>query len=135
MTEDEKRPIVWVNGTFDVFHYGHLMLLEHAARIGELHVGVDTDDRVKKLKGNSRPIFDLAKRIRVLAALRCVHRVYAFGSDEELAGIMKHLSPDFMVIGSDYEGKFIVGAEHVKKIVYFERLPGISSTEILNKNA
>lgn len=132
MIENEKKSVVWVNGTFDVLHYGHLMLLEHAARIGELHVGVDSDDRVRKLKGKNRPVFDVSKRVRMLAALRCVHRVYVFSSDEELAGIMERLEPDCMVIGSDYKGKFIVGSEHVKKIVFFERLEGISTTEITN---
>ena len=46
---------VWVNGTFDVLHIGHLKLLEFASTYGELRVGIDTDKRVKELKGNDRP--------------------------------------------------------------------------------
>jgi D-beta-D-heptose 7-phosphate kinase/D-beta-D-heptose 1-phosphate adenosyltransferase len=123
---------VWVNGTFDVFHVGHLALLEHASRYGELHVGIDTDERVAELKGEDRPIFNLSQRIRMLSALRCVHRVYAFHDEESLCNIIERISPDVFVIGSDYKDKRIVGKEFAKEVVFFDRIEGISSTKILN---
>ena len=122
---------VWVNGTFDVFHIGHLSLLEFAARHGELHVGIDSDERVRELKGESRPIFNLSQRIRMISALRCVHRVYAFESEEDLVEIIRRVSPDFFVIGSDYREKKIIGEEYAKEIVFFDRIGEISSTKIL----
>ena len=128
MIEEKK---VWVNGTFDVFHAGHLSLLEFASRLGKLHVGVDSDERVRELKGETRPIFNLSQRIRMLAALKCVHRVYAFDSDQHLSSIIEIISPDFFVIGSDYREKPIIGSEHAKEIVYFERIEGISSSRII----
>jgi D-beta-D-heptose 7-phosphate kinase/D-beta-D-heptose 1-phosphate adenosyltransferase len=127
---NEKK--VWVNGTFDVFHVGHLSLLEFASRLGKLHVGIDSDERVRVLKGEERPIFNLSQRIRMLAALRCVHRVYAFHDEESLSDIIEVISPDYFVIGSDYREKKIIGAEHAKEIVYFERIEGISSTRIID---
>jgi len=123
---------VWVNGTFDVFHYGHLCLLEYASRIGELHVGIDSDERVQELKGPDRPIFSIEKRIRMLGALKCVHRVYVFNSDTELENIIKGVKPDVMVIGSDYKDKKIIGSEYIPTIKYYERIPDISTTKILN---
>jgi D-beta-D-heptose 7-phosphate kinase/D-beta-D-heptose 1-phosphate adenosyltransferase len=51
-----KELRVWVNGTFDVLHRGHIELLEYASKFGKVRVGIDTDERVKQLKGDSRPI-------------------------------------------------------------------------------
>lgn len=123
---------VWVNGTFDVFHPGHLALLKYAASKGELHVGIDSDRRVSEKKGPNRPVFTVEQRKDLLESLKFVHRVYVFDSDEGLMHAMKESEAMILVIGSDYEKKEIVGRYLFKCIIYFNRIHGISSTEILN---
>lgn len=123
---------VWVNGTFDVFHPGHLALLKYAATKGELHVGIDSDERVRELKGPDRPVFNEAQRRELLESLKFVKRVYTFGSEEALKEKIRESGAHIMVIGSDYEKKTIVGRDLFKGIVFFNRIQGISSTQILN---
>ena len=122
---------IWVNGAFDVLHIGHLKLLEHAASIGHVRVGIDTDDRIKKLKGFTRPFNCFNHRKEFLTSLRFVNDVVGFDSEEELVKQIRLYEPDAMVIGSDYKGKRIVGAEFIPKIIYFDRVDNMSTTSIL----
>jgi D-beta-D-heptose 7-phosphate kinase/D-beta-D-heptose 1-phosphate adenosyltransferase len=127
-TSHNKR--VWINGAFDILHIGHLRILKHGATLGHLRVGIDGDDRIKKLKGPQRPFNNFETRKEFLSSLRFVDEVVRFDSEEELVEQIKLYKPDIMVIGSDYKDKRIVGAEHIGKIVYFDRTPH-STTEIL----
>jgi D-beta-D-heptose 7-phosphate kinase/D-beta-D-heptose 1-phosphate adenosyltransferase len=125
---------VWVNGTFDIVHLGHIQLLKRAADLGDfLIVGVDGDKRVTELKGEERPINNIVSRITVLEAIKYVDRVVIFDSDEQLETHLKTMRPAIMVIGEEYRGKRIVGSEYVGKIVYFPKMEGFSSTHIINK--
>lgn len=123
---------IWVNGTFDVLHLGHIRLLEHAASLGELLVGIDTDERVKKLKGDSRPFNNLSERTEFLKSLKSVKNVVSYTTDEELIEHIKNWKTDIMVKGSDWKGGIIIGGEYVKDIVYFDVVSGKSTTKILN---
>lgn len=112
---------VFVNGTFDILHRGHIELLEYAKTLGDiLVVAIDTDERVAELKGPSRPINNQYDRMFMLDALRAVDSVYFFDSDEELIDLIKRYTP-IMVKGSDYKDKPIVGAEYCKEIKYYDR--------------
>jgi D-beta-D-heptose 7-phosphate kinase/D-beta-D-heptose 1-phosphate adenosyltransferase len=122
---------IWVNGAFDILHIGHIKLLKYAAAMGHLRVGIDTDDRIKELKGPTRPFNCFKDREEFLLSLRFVDDVVSFGTEEELIDQIKLYQPDIMVIGSDYKNRRIIGAEHVGKIVYFNRLDDISTTSIL----
>jgi len=122
---------IWVNGAFDILHIGHIKLLKHAAAMGHLRVGIDTDDRIKELKGPTRPFNCFKDREEFLLSLRFVDDVVSFSTEEELIDQIKLYQPDIMVIGSDYKNRRIIGAEHVGKIVYFNRLDDISTTSIL----
>jgi D-beta-D-heptose 7-phosphate kinase/D-beta-D-heptose 1-phosphate adenosyltransferase len=122
---------VWVNGAFDVLHIGHLNLLKHASTIGSVRVGIDTDDRIKELKGSNRPFNCFKNRIEFLKSLRFVDDVVGFGSEEELINQIKEYQPDIMVIGSDYKDKRIIGIEYVKEVSFFNRIPNVSTTSIL----
>jgi len=125
---------VWVNGTFDIVHLGHIQLLKRAAELGDfLIVGVDGDKRVTELKGEQRPINNIVSRITVLEAIKYVDRVVIFDSDEQLETHIKTLRPAIMVIGEEYRGKRIIGSEYVGEIVYFPKMEGFSSTHIINK--
>lgn len=119
---------IFVNGSFDLIHLGHLGLLSFAKSLGtELTVGIDSDKRVAKLKGPMRPINKAFDRITLLNALKCVDNVVVFDTDEELIDLIKKC--DIMVKGSDYRGQPIVGEEFAKEIVFFERIDGYSTTE------
>ena len=125
---------VWVNGTFDIVHLGHVQLLKKAAELGDfLIVGLDGDKRVSELKGKERPINNLVSRITLLESIKYVDRVVAFDSDEQLETLIKTIRPAVMVIGEEYRDKRIIGSEYVGEIVYFPKMEGFSSTHIINK--
>lgn len=123
---------IWVNGTFDVLHIGHVRLLQYASSLGTLRVGLDTDSRVKELKGDSRPFNCLSDRIEFIKSIKGVNEVVTFSSDRELISQIKEYSPDIMVIGGDYRGRSIIGQEFVNKIVYFDRIDNYSTSNILS---
>ena len=124
---------VWVNGCFDVLHHAHFKLLEHAASFGELLiVGIDSDQRVKELKGDDRPFHSQEERKYNLERVKGVKRVVIFDSSEMLEQLIKTFEPDVFVIGSDYKNKPIVGEQYAKSIVYFNRLENFSTTKILS---
>jgi len=113
---------VIVNGTFDILHVGHVALLEYAKSLGDhLLVCVDSDSRVKQLKGELRPINTQADRIKMLDALRWVDMVQVFDTEEQLIEQIKLYQPDIMVKGSDYKGKSIVGESLCKQVIYYDR--------------
>lgn len=123
---------VWVNGCFDVLHVGHIELLEYAKSHGtRLVVGLDTDDRVRRSKGEERPINSLAKRMRVLSALKYVDDVTFFGSDEELVKKIKDSGAKLIVVGSDYVDKRVIGSD-ILPVKFFNRIEGLSSTGVIN---
>ena len=116
-----------VNGTFDVLHLGHLALLNYAKSLGDhLTVAIDSDQRVKLLKGNTRPINSAVERKTLLENLRAVDQVEIFNLDSELIDIIKKCS--IMVKGSDYSGRSVIGQSHCKQVIYFDRIESYSST-------
>jgi rfaE bifunctional protein nucleotidyltransferase chain/domain len=123
---------VWVNGTFDVLHPGHIKLLQFAWQLGDyVKVGVDTDERIQANKGLGRPYHTLSDRVFSLASIKWVNEVVTFGSDNELIHCIKTYKPDIMVIGGDYVGKPIIGQEYIGEIVYMPRYGGYSTTKII----
>jgi rfaE bifunctional protein nucleotidyltransferase chain/domain len=119
---------VFVNGTFDIIHFGHLQLLNYARSLGDsLTVGIDSDERVREKKGPTRPINNVCERQELLANLKAVDRVSVFNTDEELIQLIKDC--DIMVKGSDYKGKSVIGETYCKNVIYFDRLNDYSSTK------
>ena len=124
---------IWVNGCFDILHRGHFELFNYAKSLGDyLTVGIDSDRKVKKDKGESRPYNKVSDRVYALESLKAVDRVLVFNTREELTNLIKEYEPDILVVGSDWKGKDVVGCEYAKKIVYFNRIPKYSTTNILN---
>ncbi len=122
---------VWVNGTFDVMHVGHIKLLEQASRLGTVRVGLDTDERIRSKKGPTRPVNTLEDRMEFMKSIRYVDSVVSFGSNEELENRIKEWNTDIMVIGNDYKYHEIIGGHLVEKVFFFDKIEGKSTTNIL----
>jgi D-beta-D-heptose 7-phosphate kinase/D-beta-D-heptose 1-phosphate adenosyltransferase len=123
---------VFVNGTFDVLHRGHLELLNYARSFGDyLVVGIDTDDRVKEKKGESRPVNTTEDRSFMLMNLKSVDEVRYFSTDKELEDLVKSVKPDIMIVGSDWKGKSVIGSYYSAELKFFDRIDGYSSTNII----
>ena len=122
---------VWVNGTFDVLHIGHIKLLEFASQFGEVRVGIDTDERVKKLKGELRPINTIKDRIDFMNSIKYVNSSVSFSTDEELCDRIKEWNADIIIIGNDYKDKRVIGSHLVKEVIFFDKIDGYSSTKII----
>jgi len=124
---------IWVNGSFDVLHAGHIELFKYARSVGDrLVVGTDTDERIRELKGNTRPINQQIHRLSMLNAIKYIDQVVTFGSLEEQITRMKESGAKTLVIGSDYKGKPVVGKDFME-VVFFERVDGLSTTNIVER--
>lgn len=123
---------VFVNGTFDLLHSGHIHLLNYAKSLGDfLYVAIDTDERVKEKKGQSRPVYNLQERIFHLQNLKPVDVVLSFGSDEQLESLVKIVKPDIMIVGSDWKGKTVIGSHYATELVFFDRIEEYASTKTI----
>jgi D-beta-D-heptose 7-phosphate kinase/D-beta-D-heptose 1-phosphate adenosyltransferase len=122
---------VWVNGTFDVLHIGHIKLLEFASKFGEVRVGIDTDERIKQLKGESRPINNIKDRIDFMNSIKYVNSSVSFSTDEELCDRIKEWNADIIIVGNDYKDKKVIGSHLVKEVIFFDKIDGYSSTKII----
>jgi rfaE bifunctional protein nucleotidyltransferase chain/domain len=133
----EGRRVVFTNGCFDLIHGGHIHLFHEAKAQGDvLIVAVNSDASIKRLKGPSRPIFPLAERMEVLAALEDIDFVTWFEEDTPHQ-IIASLLPDILVKGGDWGPGEIVGTAEVEaaggRIHRVRYLKGHSSTNIIEK--
>jgi len=136
-TASENKKIVFTNGCFDIIHRGHVDYLAKAASLGDvLFIGLNTDNSVKRLKGNNRPIQDEYSRAFILAAFSFVDKVIMFDEDTPYKLIEK-VQPDILVKGSDYKAEDIVGYDILKakggKIITVDFVEGFSTSIIINK--
>ena len=136
--KSKGKTIVFTNGCFDILHAGHISYLSKAKELGDyLIVAVNTDESVKKLKGDDRPINSLEDRMLLLSALTSVDYVIAFSDDTPLELINK-VRPSVLVKGGDYKVEDIVGADEViaygGRVEIIDYVPGKSTTNIINKS-
>lgn len=126
----DKRVLTF--GTFDVFHVGHLRILERARALGDrLVVGVSTDALNESKKGRP-PVYRQEERLEIIAALRCVDEVF-FEESLELKGeYIKQFSADVLVMGDDWCGRFDEFSS-LCEVVYLPRTPAISTTEVIER--
>ena len=123
---------VFVNGTFDLLHRGHIELLNYAqTQGGHVCVGIDTDDRVREKKGPTRPIHNQEERKFFLESLKAVDEVRFFSNDKELEGLVKSYQPDIMIVGSDWKGKSVIGSYWAAKLIFFDRIGDYATTKTI----
>ncbi len=133
----QKKIKVFTSGSFDLFHVGHLNILEKSASLGdELIVGVSTDELIFEYKGKL-PIIPFEQRFNIISAIHCVTKVVKQTKLTEIAQL-KNEKIDIVTIGDDWENKYLEGLEWMKmqpgkKVVYFPYTSGISTTEIKRK--
>ena len=133
----KNKKIVFTNGCFDILHSGHVKYLEQAKGLGDiLIIGINSDDSVRKLKGDSRPINTLNDRAYVLSGLTIVDYIIAFDELTPLK-LISQVLPDILVKGGDYKIDEIVGNDFVEKnggiVKTVPYLDGASTTDIINK--
>jgi D-beta-D-heptose 7-phosphate kinase/D-beta-D-heptose 1-phosphate adenosyltransferase len=126
-----NKKIVFTNGCFDILHIGHIKYLDEAKKLGDiLIIGINTDESIKRNKGESRPINSLNNRIEFLSKFDFVDFIIPFDSDTPL-DLIKKIEPDFLVKGGDYTPDSIVGKEFAKNTLCLSFTPDISSSKII----
>ena len=119
-------------GTFDVFHVGHLSILERARALGDrLIVGVSTDALSASKKGRE-PVHSFTERSRIIAALRCVDQVFAEETLEAKADYVRTHGANLLVMGDDWRGRF----DHLRglcDVAYLPRTPSVSTTATIER--
>lgn len=133
----KSRKIVFTNGCFDILHRGHIEYLAKAAEFGDkLIVGINSDDSVRRIKGEGRPVQDQYARALAIASLEFVRAVIIFNEDTPYE-LISLVQPDVLVKGKDYEISDIVGKDIVEAknglVTTVEMTPGYSTTSILNR--
>jgi rfaE bifunctional protein nucleotidyltransferase chain/domain len=131
------KSIVFTNGVFDILHPGHIFSLSQAAREADfLIVGVNSDNSVKRLKGQQRPVNNQDSRALILASLLMVDAVVIFEEDTPLE-LINSIEPGVLVKGGDYTIENIVGAKEViargGKVVINPVVEGYSTTSVIDK--
>ena len=122
-------------GTFDMFHYGHLRILQRSrALCDRLVVGVASDEFNMRKDKHRVPVFPWEQRAAIVAELKCVDKVFKEECEEKKADYIREHHADVFIIGADYEGRFdwlkeACGVE----VVYLPRTPGVSTTELISK--
>ncbi len=123
---------IFVNGTFDILHPGHIQLLNYAKSLGDtLTVGIDSDRRVQEKKGPTRPVNSVGDRAYMLQNLKAVDYIVIFDSDEELERCIKTVKPDIMVVGSDWKDKSVIGSMYSAELRFFDRIEEYATTKTI----
>jgi D-beta-D-heptose 7-phosphate kinase/D-beta-D-heptose 1-phosphate adenosyltransferase len=138
---------IWVNGCFDILHAGHIDLLwfaklygitalsyQESMKLNKLYVGLDSDERVKFLKNDKRPINDIETRVKIMSNLKMVDSVVVFHDEKEMEYFIKVFNIDYLIVGDQYKDKRVVGAEFTKLgVVFYPVHNGKSTTDIIEK--
>ncbi len=127
--------IVFTNGCFDLLHPGHTRYLAEARKLGDiLIIAINSDQSVRELKGEGRPIFPQEERAEILAALEAVDYVTVF-DDLTPQAVIAHMLPHVLVKGAGWRPNEIVGRAEVEaaggKVVSMATVPGFSTTTIV----
>jgi len=131
--KEQKRKIIFTNGCFDILHRGHASYLEQAKGLGDILIlGLNSDESIKRLKGESRPINTLEDRAFVIGALESIDYVVPFTQDTPYE-LIKLIMPDIVVKGADYKDKEVIGSDIAKEVVLIAFVEGQSTSNIIKK--
>jgi glycerol-3-phosphate cytidylyltransferase len=134
---DKQGKIVFTSGSWDMFHVGHLNILEKSRALGDrLVVGVSTDELIEEYKGMP-PVIPFEERLRIVSAMECVDVAVKQTILTEVRQLQEY-DVDIVTIGDDWKEKYLEGLEWMeqqegKEVVYFEYTPGVSTTGIKRK--
>jgi D-beta-D-heptose 7-phosphate kinase/D-beta-D-heptose 1-phosphate adenosyltransferase len=129
----KNKNVVFTNGCFDILHSAHLKLLNFSREQGDtLIVGINSDESIKKIKGEKRPINELSERVEILSQLSIIDYIVVFDSDTPYE-IIKCIQPDVIVKGGDYTKDTVVGAEFAKKVLLFDYIKNKSTSLVIEK--
>ncbi len=140
IVEEKKKNgsrIVFTNGCFDILHAGHTCFLQKAKMLGDvLIVGLNSDESVRRLKGNNRPIIPMKERAAILSSLSCVDYITVFDEDTPIK-LMGAIKPDILVKGNDYKIEEVVGKDIVEsyggRVELIKLVDGISTSSIIDR--
>tara|TARA_B110000008_G_scaffold279621_1_gene327541 strand:+ start:5510 stop:6934 length:1425 start_codon:yes stop_codon:yes gene_type:complete len=125
--------IIFTNGCFDILHVGHIKYLEKAKSFGDvLILGLNSDNSIKRIKGDNRPINSEKDRAYILASLEVVDYLVIFDQDTPYE-LIQLIKPDVLVKGGDYEGKDVVGQDIAKELKIVKLINGKSTTKTIEK--
>lgn len=123
---------VFTNGCFDILHPGHLELFKVGKSLGDrLIIAIDSDEKVKRDKGSSRPINDQHFRKTMLESIKYIDLVLIFNTRQELEQLIELYAPDVLLIGGDWRNGEVVGADYAKQVKFFNRVGNYSTTRIV----
>lgn len=133
--KQQHKKVVFTNGVFDILHRGHVEYLLKAKSMGDiLIVGMNSDESVKRIKGDLRPIVREDDRAFILSQLGCVDGVSLFDEDTPL-NLISAIVPDILVKGADYSIDAIVGKDVVEqaggRVQTIEFVPDRSTSNIV----
>jgi D-beta-D-heptose 7-phosphate kinase/D-beta-D-heptose 1-phosphate adenosyltransferase len=124
---------VFTNGCFDILHSAHIELFKFCKNLGDtVIVGLNSDESIKRIKGSSRPINNIIERIKMLNAIEYIDFIVVFDEDTPLE-LIKVIKPDYLIKGGDYTVDKIIGKDYAKKILIFNYIEGLSTTNIILK--
>ena len=121
--------LIFTNGCFDIIHRGHISLLEYCSSLGEVVVGLNSDESVRRLKGDLRPYNNVEDRRAILEAIKYVSQVHIFPEDTPYE-LIKRVNPEIIVKGGDYKADQVVGSD-ICEVRIFNTVVGFSSTRLL----
>ncbi|MCD6130317.1 MAG: D-glycero-beta-D-manno-heptose 1-phosphate adenylyltransferase [Deltaproteobacteria bacterium] len=133
----EGKRIIFTNGCFDILHSGHAYYLKKTKELGDiLIIGINSDESVKKIKQQNRPINKLLDRMIVLNSIKYVDYVVPF-NEETPENLIKIIKPDVLTKGGDWNKKDVVGSDFVKsyggRTVIIPYIKGKSTTNTIKK--
>jgi len=133
LIKNTDKKIVFTNGCFDVIHSAHIRLLQFSKKQGDiLVVGLNTDESIKRFKGDSRPINNIVERCELLKNLGFIDHIIIF-NDDTPEKILSLLKPNVLIKGGDYTKESIIGKEFADEIIIYNYIDGLSSTNVIKK--
>ena len=134
LTEFQNKNVVFTNGCFDIVHSAHLKLLNFSKKHGDiLIVGLNSDDSIKRIKGETRPINDISERSELLLNLNNIVDYIVIFNEDTPYNILKYIQPNVIVKGGDYKKEDIIGGEFANEILLFDYISNKSTTLTIKK--